>query len=392
MTKKPDTQTQLPFDSPPAWQLPEAYQPTRPALLSVERVIFARGALDTPERQAYAERICALYPNAEQIDRTDTPHSRVQLGEGDPYKRHRKGKTTLVFGEHKSSVRKSEESGNTCPNYWHFSPTGFCFYDCQYCYLAGTATVWHSPTIRIYVNLEEIIAEIDRTARKLAEPTAFYIGKLQDGLALDPLTGYSSVLVPFFAQHPYARQVLLTKSADVNQLLDLEHGGNTILSWSLNPPEVSEAFERNVPTPRERLAAMKQASEAGYPVRAVLMPIIPVENWQEIYTSFIEELLSSVPLTRLTMGGICSYKGATRLMEKKLGKGNLISESFVSDAECADGRRRYPFELRVEMYRHLIDTARRIRPDLELALCLEEPLVWDALGLTASRGRCNCVL
>ncbi len=392
MTRKSHVQTQFSFESPSQWRLPEAYKPACPALLSVERIVFARGALDTPERQRYIERICAMYPEAERIDQTDTPHSRIHLGEGDPYKRHRKGKTTLVFGVHKSAVRKSEEAGNTCPNYWHFSPTGFCFYDCQYCYLAGTATVWHSPTIRVYVNLEEIVAKIDHTARTLATPTAFYIGKLQDGLSLDPLTGYSSVLVPFFARHPYARQVLLTKSAEVNQLLNLEHNGNTNLSWSLNPPEVSETFERNLPTIQERLTAMQQASEAGYPVRAVLMPIIPVENWREKYARFIEELLSTVPLARLTMGGICSYKGATRLMEQKLGKSNLISENFVSDTESSDGRRRYPFELRVEMYRYLIETARRVQPDLELALCLEEPLVWEALDLAASRGRCNCVL
>jgi cation diffusion facilitator CzcD-associated flavoprotein CzcO len=26
------------------------------------------------------------------------------------------------------------QEGNACPNYWHFSPYGFCPYDCEYCY------------------------------------------------------------------------------------------------------------------------------------------------------------------------------------------------------------------------------------------------------------------
>jgi len=60
------------------------------------------------------------------------------------------GKKTLVFGVHKSALRFSGEDGNTCPNYWHFSPYGFCPYDCQYCYLAGTPGVRFSPTVKIF--------------------------------------------------------------------------------------------------------------------------------------------------------------------------------------------------------------------------------------------------
>lgn len=44
------------------------------------------------------------------------------------------------------------------------------------------------------------------------------------------------------------------------------------------------------------------------------------------------------------------------------------------------------------MYTHLIRVAREVRPNIALALCLEEPRVWDAVGLTERLGRCNCVL
>ncbi|MCL5960273.1 MAG: hypothetical protein M1358_13345, partial [Chloroflexi bacterium] len=40
---------------------------------------------------------------------------------------------------------------------------------------------------------------------------------------------------------------LLTKSDYVERLLDLDHGSHTILSWSVNPPEISAVFEENVP-------------------------------------------------------------------------------------------------------------------------------------------------
>jgi spore photoproduct lyase len=326
------------------------------------------------------------------IECSDLPHNRIVLGEADPVALHREGARTLVFGELKSAVRQSEETGNTCPNYWHFSVYGYCFYDCAYCYLAGTRGVWSSPTVKIYVNLPEILAEIDRTANRLARPVAFYLGKLQDGLALDPLSAYSTVLVPFFARQPFARQVILTKSDMVGRLLDLDHRGRTILSWSLNPPDIAAQFEANVPPVKARIEAMRAAAEAGYPIRAVVMPLIPVPGWEQKYDEFLRSLLSRVPIARLTFGGICSYANARRLLEHKLGRENVISRHIAGAEATADGRARYARSLRVRMYAHLARVAREVRPDIELALCLEDQVVWRTVSTEASLGRCNCVL
>ena len=115
----------------------------------------------TASWQRFVESICVVDPNADVIEDFDTPHNGIHLGQTDPLALHEKGKRTLVLAEHKSAVRQSNEEGNS----------------------------W------------------------LGEPTAFYLGKLQDGLALDPPTGYSRHIIPFFADHPTARLTLLTKSA-----------------------------------------------------------------------------------------------------------------------------------------------------------------------------------
>jgi DNA repair photolyase len=162
----------------------------------------------------------------------------VDLGTAESVERHSLGKQTLVIGEHRTAVRLGEERANMCPNHWHFSPYGFCPFDCAYCYLAATPGVRFSPTVKIFVNVSEMLGHIDRVARRLGQPTAFYLGKLQDGLALDALTGYSRIIVPFFASHPYARLVVLTKASDVRNLMNIRHCEHAILSWSLNPPEV----------------------------------------------------------------------------------------------------------------------------------------------------------
>jgi len=376
-----------------AMSLPHDYEPVRPAHFEVSRICLAKGSLATSERRRFVERICDLYPEAQVEKRLDTPHNFLNMGGRDSLALHRAGKHTLVFGELATAVRFAQEDENACPNYWHFSPYGFCPYGCKYCYLAGTPGVRFSPSVKIYVNLPEMLAQVDRIASRLATPTAFYLGKLQDSLALDPLTAYSTVLVPFFAEHVWARLTLLTKSAHVERLLAMEHRRHSILSWSVNPPVVSAAFEENVPCVDERLEAMRRVAERGYPVRAIMMPIIPVHGWQDVYARFTEHLLQTVPIERLTLGGICIYRSARGLMERKMGRRNNVSQHIdAASPPAGDGRARYSRKLRHEVYSLVIESARRLRPDLEIALCLEEQALWESTGLVENMGRCNCGL
>jgi spore photoproduct lyase len=374
-------------------RLSDDYLPRPVSLFRPSRIILAKGSCRTGSRQQLAKKICATYPDAEVVEAFDVPHNRIDLGITDPLQLHSRGKQTLVLGEHGSAVRYSNEGGNACPNYWHFSPYGFCPYGCHYCYLAGTPGVWFSPTIKIFLNLEEILAEVDQTAMRLASPMAFYLGKLQDGLALEPLSGYARAMIPFFARHPYARMVILTKSADIENLLDLNHGGKTILSWTVNAPEVTHDFEKNTPDVTSRVESMRRCALAGYPVRAVVMPIIPLAGWQEIYGHFISSLIASVPLSRITLGSICSYTQAQRLMELKLGRENTISMLMDRGQDKSDdGRIRFRRSIREEVYRYLLERIRRDRPDLEIGLCLEDVSMFTSLDLQVSIGRCNCVL
>ena len=371
----------------------EDYRPRPAPLFRPTRIVLAKGSNRTESRHGLAERICAAYPEAEVVEAFGIPHNRVDLGESDPLRLHERGKQTLVLGEHRSAVRFSEEGGNSCPNYCHFSPYGFCPYGCHYCYLAGTPGVWFSPTVKVFLNLDEILGEVDRAATRLGRPTAFYLGKLQDGLALEPLSGYARTMIPFFAQHLYARMVILTKSADVENLPDLDHAGRTILSWTVNAPEVTQLFECSTPNIAARLDAMRRCAQAGYPVRAVVMPIIPLADWQETYGQFMATLLESVPLSRITLGSICSYPQAQRLMELKLGRQNAISTLLGrGPTKSDDGRLRFSRSTREEVYRYLVESIRRQRPNLEIGLCLEDEAMFAGLDLTESMGRCNCVL
>ena len=306
-----------------------AYRPRPAPLFQPRKIVLAKGSVSTPARRQLVDGVLAVYPKAEVLEHLNVPHNKVRIEADDPLDLHYRGHRVLVFGEHRSAVGRSDEEGNTCPNFWHFSPYGFCPYGCSFCYLAGTQGVRFSPTVKIYVNLEEILAEIDRVARRLGREEAFYLGKLQDGMALDPLTGYSRLMIPFFAEHPYARLRLLSKCADFDNVLDLDHRGHTVLCWSLNPSAVRKDYEFITPPVEDRLHTIRRCAEAGYPVRVMLMPIIPIPDWQRHYDELLEQLLTQVRLDRITLGGICSYGPALQIMEAKLGKDNLISRSLT---------------------------------------------------------------
>ncbi len=355
-----------------------------------ERIILTRGALATPARRAFAARLLALFPHAERIEALDRTHMELGglLPQGDAARREA-GRHTLVLGTIASPLRRSREKGIVCPNYLHFSPTAYCSYGCAYCYLAGSCSTVVAPAAKIFVNLEDVLAAIARKARRLAAPTSFYVGKLQDALALDPLTGFSRVLIPFFAAQPLARLVMLTKSDCVDNLLALDHRGHSVVSWSVNPQAVCAEFEGGAPPLARRLEAARRCREAGYPIRFIIMPILPIAEWRMHYAELVEAIFAATRPQRMTLGGICSYGTAMRLTAGALGRDNVIARN-ISPKPSPDGRRRFPRELRAELYRHVISEIRRRDPALPIALCLEEAKLWHACGLDPTHPTCNC--
>jgi len=367
------------------------YEPRAEGLaFSPERIILTRGSLATGARRRFVEAICRVFRSARVVEALDRNHMRLGgfLPRGDGARRQA-GRRTLVVGAIANPLRLSQERGVVCPNYFHFSTTGYCPYGCAYCYLAGSCSTVVAPVLKVFVNLEDVLEAISRRARTLSRPRSFYLGKLQDALALDPLTGFSRVLVRFFAEQPRARLVMLTKSDCVDNLLGVEHGGNTAVSWSVNPREVCREFESGAPALARRLAAARACQEAGYKVRFVIMPVLPVSDWRRAYSELIATLSNGIEPQRLTIGGICSYPGALRLTRRALGADNLVNRT-VQGAPSADGRRRFPRELRVALYRHILEEAAARMPRVPVALCLEEAEVWRAVGLDPAPPACNC--
>ena len=109
---------------------------------------------------------------------------------------------------------------------------------------------------------------------------------------------------------------MLTKSDNVDDILDLPHNGHTIVCWSLNNEMVSRKFEIGAPSFHRRLESAHKVQQAGYPVRLRLDPIVPFEGFEAAYAQTIKQIFQKVSPERITLGTLRFETGFYNMRDK----------------------------------------------------------------------------
>ncbi len=247
-----------------------------------ERVFFEREALIYPLGEEIYRRFAAK--TGEKIElKIIEKHNRAGRFPGDtPRERFFAAKRTLVVG-----VRRSLKMAGCRPSADYQLPlsTG-CPGSCRYCYLH--TTLGKTPSLRLYVNLDEILqAAREHLERRLPQETTFEGSATSDPLALEYLSGALARSITFFAAEEKAYFRFATKQTDVTPLLNLPHGGRTRIRFSLNIPAVERNYERGVPPVRERIEAALLLRQKGYPVGFLLAPIFSFPGWEKEYGNLL---------------------------------------------------------------------------------------------------------
>lgn len=291
-----------------------------------------------------------------------------------------------------------------CPHFRRLKlASNGCFYGCEWCYLKLTYRGAH-PQITVYAGHDHIKKQIEKSLKGSREPVIFNSGELADSLSLEHLTHAAREFIPYFAEKENAYLYMLTKSADVDSILDLDHRGHTILTWSLNAPEVSSAYELRAPAFERRLEAIEKAQSAGYPVRVRLDPILPVSDWQHLYARAIKRIFSVISLDRITLGTL-RFEEQFYHMRKTLFSPGCDLPAYVErmapmfEPKVVSGRHRavqgkysFPAQERIKIFKFAITRIRQYQPNCTVALCKESADVWDACGLDLGRCKCVCQL
>lgn len=215
------------------------------------------------------------------------------------------------------------------------------------------------------------------------------LGELGDPLAVDYITGFAKQIIPFMPEHaPGTRLLFLTKSDCVDEILGLEHGGQSIISFSVNTDKVFKQLEHRTPSPEARLAAAAKVQKAGYEVRLRIDPVIFYSTWEKDYITLVDKIFECIQPTRITIGEYRPSNGLANHISSRFPDSPLlrINKSLVREG----AKLRYPKAQRIKMFKTIIEAIRRRGPDVHIALCKEQPQIWKAVGLDTRVLLCNC--
>ncbi len=288
----------------------------------------------------------------------------------------------------------------SCPGTRHYHCCGYrilhfgmqCSLDCTYCILQAYL---NQPNLRLFGNTDDLFREL---AEELdAHPERLHrigTGEFTDSLLLDPWTGFSRQLVPFFAGRSNAVLELKTKTNFIENLQDLDHAGHVLVAWSLNAESIRKREEPKSATLEERFRAARTCSQWGYYLAFHFDPMIEFGSWRKEYRETLERLFDAVDPARIVWMSL----GAFRFMPEL--KPAIRSRHPGSRITCGefirglDDKMRYFRDIRVEMYSFMADLIRKADPGLRAYLCMEGTDVWrDAFGFAPEeRGGLDAML
>lgn len=267
----------------------------------------------------------------------------------------------------------------TCCDYQVLNTGSNCPIDCVYCILQAYL---NSPWLTHYVNIDRLFTELDEALN--LQPDQFFrigTGEFTDSLAIDRLTGLSRYLVPFIGQRDNAILELKTKSAVIENLQDLDHGGKIIVSWSLNSPTMMERQEIRSATLEERLKGARQCAQWGYKLAFHFDPIIDHPGWREGYERTIRRLYEVVPPQAISWISLGALRYIPRLKEIGIERFPGSKIYFNEFIQGLDGKARYFRPNRVKLYRHIYNLLHAYKEKSGaktcIYFCMESDEIWQ---------------
>jgi spore photoproduct lyase len=299
-------------------------------------------------------------------------------------------RNVLVLRDRKSAfIDQFQHPLGRCAKFYKLSAYNNCNFWCEYCYLYLTFRA--CPVSTHFVNYDKMFKDIEKFDRQCIPDTlrVLNLGELGDPLAVDDITGLSAQLVPFMPKHaPRTKLLFLTKGDCIRNLLEMAHGGQTIVSFSINTDQVWRHLEHRTPSPTDRLKAARKVQEAGYEVRLRIDPVVRYSTWEKDYRRLMEMIFDHVKPSRITIGEYRPAEGLSSHIKTRFPESSLLKVNGSLIAE--EGKLRYPREYRIEMFRAIAAGIRCYSKKVQIALCKETPQVWKAVGLEGKGLHCNC--
>ncbi len=169
-----------------------------------------------------------------------------------------------------------------------------CIYDCHYCYLQG---LFPSPNLVCFTNLEDFFSNTSTAISQRnnqGEPLFLSLSYDTDILAFESIFPFARRWIEYCSNNNNLLVEIRTKSTNFKTLSDIPSIPNVIFSWSLSPEIIAQNFEIGAPSPKSRLASIKQAIRMGWKVRLCFDPVILIKSWREIYLDYFKTVFQEI--------------------------------------------------------------------------------------------------
>ncbi len=290
---------------------------------------------------------------------------------------HSSGKHTVILSRYRGGFLKQcpGSGAEICCNYYVLNYASNCHFECTYCVLQSYLD---NPSMMVFTNTGDLFAEVSGTlARSPRRAYRIGTGELADSLALDDITRYSRLLVPFFAAQPNGLLELKTKSDRIGNLEGLDHRGHTVVSWSLNSRPVCRSEELKTAGFDERLRAARSCQEWGYPVGLHFDPLIQYEGWETDYEEAVRDtfqVIDPAGVVWVSLGCLRFTRDLRDLVRLRFPRSRIPYGEFVPGHH---GKLRYFRPIRGEMYAKMRCWIQRAAPGMFVYLCMENRPVWE---------------
>lgn len=218
-----------------------------------------------------------------------------------------------------------------------------CMFDCEYCYLKG---MYPSANIVIFVNLEDIFAEVEKALQ--SHPLYLCVSYDTDLLALEGVTGYVREWCAFAKEHENLKLEIRTKCANRAFIHKISPLSNVIYAFTISPQAVIDAWEHNTPSLAERLSCAAELIGAGCPVRLCFDPMIYMPGWKKHYGEMLEQVCHTIDLEKIEDVSVGSFRISQEYL-KNMRKQEPDSAVVWFPFQKEEGYCHYPDELMEEM-------------------------------------------
>ena len=299
------------------------------------------------------EKICSFFPKAKTVI---INHYKNIFDRKFPQQLY-KGKDILILAELTgNAISKAPEWYGHEGEWWFFKTTLNCLFNCDYCYLKGA---FKNDFPVIFVNYEEIENQIRSKITELSfqnnKTIRWYMSDWSDTQWFDKILNTHKYFFKLFDEIEWVMCETRTKAHDISTLISYWEQywapRHIEVAYSLNPQSLILAHEQGTASLDRRIENINVLLKLWYNVWLRFIPLIPVDNYMQIYTDFLEYVVDRIDMSKI----YSSFAGGllyTKSDYKKIARKEPWFQSVLNQLyDAGDGYYREKLEVRKNFYR-----------------------------------------